>query len=381
MASATATSMQLLLALAGGTALGWQLRGRQRRRARRQSPQPGAPIDLPDQQLRHWIEAVPQGWVAIAPDMTIASLNPRAEKLLGIDQSLALLGQRIETLEPSDEVLHLIQLARDKGLPQRGEWIAPSDTLSILVLPGLEGWVGLLLQGRNPLQAQLEQQEHWVSDVAHELKTPITALMLVGERLASQSDGSQAVLLGRLQRELGRLQLLVRDLLDLSRLENTPVVDSTAQGCTDPLEVLTGVWATLQPLACQRQIELQVNCIGQRLRAAVEPARLHQALVNLLDNALRYSPDASTIDVELRHRDRWCAISVRDHGPGLSETDLERMFQRFYRGDSSRFKGPNTGSGLGLAIVQQIALSHGGLVRASNADDGGAVLELLLPRA
>jgi two-component system phosphate regulon sensor histidine kinase PhoR len=85
--------------------------------------------------------------------------------------------------------------------------------------------------------------------------------------------------------------------------------------------------------------------------------------------------------VNLEQRDRWCLIGVRDRGPGLSEIDQERMFQRFYRGDPSRARAPRVGSGLGLAIVQQIALSQGGLVRASNHPEGGAVLELLLPRA
>ena len=79
--------------------------------------------------------------------------------------------------------------------------------------------------------------------------------------------------------------------------------------------------------------------------------------------------------------DRWCLISVRDHGPGLSSSDLERMFERFYRGDPARARAPRVGSGLGLPIVHQIALSQGGLVRARNHPDGGAQLELLLPRA
>jgi two-component system phosphate regulon sensor histidine kinase PhoR len=101
----------------------------------------------------------------------------------------------------------------------------------------------------------------------------------------------------------------------------------------------------------------------------------------LIDNALRYSPDGSSIELSIEERDRWCLIAVRDQGPGLSEEDLERMFERFYRGDPARARGPRHGSGLGLAIVRQIALSQGGLVRARNHPEGGAVIELLLPKA
>jgi two-component system phosphate regulon sensor histidine kinase PhoR len=375
--------MQLLLAMAVGGAIGWQWSSRrQARRRSRSRPLPGAPQELPAAQLRRWVDEMPQGWLVIAPDQTIASLNPRAEKLLGLEQSLALLGQPISVLEPSDEVAHLIDLAREKGTTQRGSWPVAGDTLELLLLAGSGGWVGALLQGRNPLRAQLEQQEQWVSDVAHELKTPITALMVVGDSLAARAEGQGSVLVARLQRELRRLQLLVSDLLDLSRLENTPLAEANRQGAVDPREVIGRVWTTLDPLARERGVGLELSpSLGMALMAATDPERLHQAVLNLLDNALRYSPDGSVIQVAISQRDRWCQISVRDHGPGLSEIDQERLFQRFYRGDPSRAKGPRTGSGLGLSIVQQIALSQGGMVRAGNHPEGGAVLELLLPRA
>jgi two-component system phosphate regulon sensor histidine kinase PhoR len=378
---AMSSPLQLLLAMAVGGAIGWQW-SRRRQARRRNRPLPGAPLELPAAQLRRWVDEMPQGWLVIAPDQTIASLNPKAEKLLGLEQSLALLGQPIRVLRPSDEVAHLIDLAREKGTTQRGSWPVAGDTLELLMLAGSGGWVGVVLQGRNPLQAQLAQQEQWVSDVAHELKTPITALMLVGDSLAARAEGQGSVLVARLQRELRRLQLLVGDLLDLSRLENTPLAEGNRQAAVDPREVIGSVWTTLEPLARERGVGLELRTGGDgALLAATDPERLHQALLNLLDNALRYSPDGSVIQVAISQRDRWCQISVRDHGPGLSEIDQERLFQRFYRGDPSRAKGPRTGSGLGLSIVQQIALSQGGMVRAGNHPEGGAVLELLLPRA
>jgi two-component system phosphate regulon sensor histidine kinase PhoR len=145
--------------------------------------------------------------------------------------------------------------------------------------------------------------------------------------------------------------------------------------------VLGSVWATLEPLAQERGVALVVTPGRDQGRLAlVDAGRLHQALLNLLENALHYSPDGAAIDVSLEQRDRWCLIEVRDRGPGLSEADLERMFQRFYRGDPARARSRRSGSGLGLAIVKQIALAEGGLVRASNHPEGGAVLELLLPR-
>ncbi|MFM9110958.1 MAG: sensor histidine kinase, partial [Prochlorococcaceae cyanobacterium] len=99
----------------------------------------------------------------------------------------------------------------------------------------------------------------------------------------------------------------------------------------------------------------------------------------LLDNALRFSPDHSSISVTLRNGGRWCELRVRDRGPGLSAEDQERLFERFYRGDPSRARSRRGGSGLGLAIVRQIALTHGGRVQAGNHPGGGALLELVLP--
>ena len=102
-------------------------------------------------------------------------------------------------------------------------------------------------------------------------------------------------------------------------------------------------------------------------------------MLNLIDNALRYSPDGGCVWVRVQSTDQWCLLTVRDEGPGLSEEDQERLFERFYRGDPSRVRSRRGGSGLGLAIVQQIALTHGGRVQAGNHPDGGARLELLLP--
>ena len=376
----TTALLALLLGAGAGGALvaGLQHRPHRRRRDRRPQLEPG------DQQLREWIEAVPQGWLLISGENRIASLNPRAEWLLEVeDSALALRGEPLEALDPPDEVLHLVELGRDRGLAQRGTWPLRNSNLDVRVMPGNAGWVAVLLQGRNPLESQIEQQEQWVSDVAHELKTPLTALRLVGDSLALKAEGRQAVLVERLQRELERLQVLVSDLLDLSRLDNTLFSEEAPQAAVDPMAVLNSVWSTLEPLASERGVQLNLPSQHgtEQPLAAIDHSRFHQALLNLLDNALRYSPDQSAIDVDVVVRNRWCMVAVRDHGPGLSATDQERMFQRFYRGDPARARSPRSGSGLGLAIVQQIALSQGGMVRGSNHHDGGALFELLVPRA
>jgi len=337
---------------------------------------------IPDLQLREWISAAPQGWLVLDGTNRIEIMNERAESLLVRGGSLAPQIRDLDDLEPSAELLHLLELCRNTGLAQRGEWSIGRNDLSVRVMPGERSWLALQIEGSNPLKLQLQQQEQWVSDVAHELKTPITALRLVSESLSLKAEGRQAVLVERLEKELERLQKLVGDLLDLSRLDNALASRSRPPAALDPRDVIGQAWSTLQELAIPRGIELTIEPKRDQARqVCVEPARLHQALFNLIDNALRYSPDGKSIDLSIEERDRWCLIAVRDHGPGLSETDLDRMFERFYRGDPARARGPRNGSGLGLAIVRQIALSQGGLVRARNHPGGGAVVELRLPRA
>lgn len=375
------TSLQLALGFGLGALSAALWRGGTRKRAivptqlRRRQP-------IPDLQLREWINAAPQGWLVLDGANRIEIMNERAESLLVRGGSLARQIWHLDDLEPSAELLHLLELCRNTGLAQRGEWSIGRSDLSVRVMPGERSWLALQIEGNNPLKLQLKKQEEWVSDVAHELKTPITALRLVSETLSLKAEGRQAVLVERLEKELERLQKLVGDLLDLSRLDNALASRSRPPAALDPRDVIGQAWSTLQELAIPRSIDLNVEPERDQARqVCVDPARLHQALFNLIDNALRYSPDGTSIDLSIEERDRWCLIAVRDHGPGFSETDLDRLFERFYRGDPARARGPRNGSGLGLAIVRQIALSQGGLVRARNHPGGGAVVELLLPRA
>lgn len=369
--------LALLIGLALGYALGREPNGRPRAKPRRRS--------LPNRQrvkpaqLQAWIEAAPVGWLSLDAELRIDDINPRAEKLLKLPPTQLTRGRLLTEAVAVAELEAIARLAQTQERPQRVEWVIDSDALEAYALPGEEGWVALLLQSRRSLEAQLEQQERWVSDVAHELKTPLTALLLVGESLASQVEDRHGLLVQRLQRELQRLQELVSDLLELSRLENLLPREEGRYAPVELRELVEAAWASLRPLAEQRQIYLAL--VGPSpCPARGDGPRLHRALLNLLDNALRYSPDGSAIEVGLRSSGNWWLIDVRDHGSGLSDEDRSHMFERFYRGDPSRVRSQRAGSGLGLAIVQQIAVTHGGRIQGRNHPQGGTVMELVLPK-
>ena len=329
-------------------------------------------------QLLQWMDGAALGWVLIDRRGRVSHLNQRAERLLDLDVGRLLQGRSFESLCPDPALQATVRSARRLDRPQRLEWQVGQEEVDVLAMPGRDGWVALQLQSRRTLEAQLRQQERWVSDVAHELKTPLTALLLVGDSLAAQVNDRNARLVERLQRELVRLQELVGDLLELSRLENTLPGAGLRRSTVDLPALLDQVWSGLRPLAEQRGIQLELEGPAE-LALAGDPSRLHRALLNLLDNAVRYSPDNGRLHVLISSRNGWCRIGVRDRGPGLSDEDLEHMFERFYRGDPSRVKSQRTGSGLGLSIAQQIAATHGGRIQAGNHPQGGALIELILP--
>ena len=363
----------MALALGAGLGLGFGLLlGLWRRRG-------GLSRGLPRaRQLLSWMDSSATGWILLDRSGSIGHINPRAERILQLDAGRLLVGQPFTEICTDPQLASSIRIARRQDRPQRLEWHSGGQDLDVMVVPGRDGWLGVQLQSRRSLDAQLEQQERWVSDVAHELKTPLTALLLVGDSLAAQVNSQNARLVERLQRELLRLQELVGDLLELSRLENTLPGLGQRATLVDLPSLVEQVWANLRPLADPRGIRLDLQAPAQ-LQVRGDSSRLHRALLNLLDNALRYSPDGGVVDVSLARRGDWCQIGVADQGSGLSEDDLLHLFERFYRGDPARARGQRTGSGLGLSIVQQIAVTHGGRIQASNQPDGGALLELILP--
>jgi two-component system phosphate regulon sensor histidine kinase PhoR len=362
-----------LLAALVGLAAGWLM-------ARHLSPPVPRRQGPGRTQLLRWLDAAPSGWLVVDAADTVQLTNARAERMLQSPGAALLRQPPLERICAEPRLRELIQVARRRGRPQRLEWELGDQDLELFAHPGEDGWVAVVLQNRRSLEAQLDQQARWVSDVAHELKTPITALLLVGDSLAAQVNSRNAVLVERLQRELTRLQELVSDLLELSRLENA----LPGQGMRPEPIGLAGlveqVWQGIRPLAEQRGVRLVLEERAEPpVTVRADVSRLHRALLNLFDNAVRFSPDGATVEVQLRSGASWCLLSVRDRGPGLSDEDLDHLFERFYRGDRARARSPRGGSGLGLAIVQQIAHAHGGRVQASNHPEGGALLELLLP--
>lgn len=366
--------LALALTFAAGLLLG--------RHAARGGRRSAKPLEPDREQLLSWLDQAPQGWLLVDGSDRVRFLNARAQRLLLISatESPAVHLRDLVGTHTLPELMEDVRLQRQA---KRLEWEHNGQDLEVFAFPSQGDWVAILLQSRRSLEAQLSQQERWVSDVAHELKTPLTALLLVGDSLAATVTDRNAVLVERLLKELRRMQDLVADLLELSRLENVLPGKGFPEESIEVASLLKEAWQGIKPLADEKHLSLLLNCDQDSATPLVvhgDRRRLHRALLNLFDNALRHSPEGGSIGVDVQCSADWLRIEIRDQGPGLSEADLEHMFERFYRGDSSRSRQPRGASGLGLAIVQQIVLTHGGWILGDNAANGGARFELRLPR-
>lgn len=331
-------------------------------------------------QLLTWLDQAPVGWLMVDGQDRLLFINARAQRLLRIPASQTP-PQCLAEMNGVTSLLDLCENVRDRHQSLRLEWDFANQELEVFAFTGQQESVALLMLSRRSLEAQLNQQERWVSDVAHELKTPLTALLLVGDSLAATVTDRNAVMVERLLRELRRMQELVGDLLELSRLENVLPGQGISQENILITDLLQEAWLGIKPLADEKNISYSITSHenGRRPLVYGDKKRLHRALLNLFDNALRFSPQGGTITVDLHHSSDWIRVGIRDEGPGLSNEDLEHMFERFYRGQASRVRHQRAGSGLGLAIVQQIILTHGGWVLGENHPRGGARFEIRLP--
>ncbi len=213
-----------------------------------------------------------------------------------------------------------------------------------------------------------------VADVAHELRTPLAILQGSTEALLDGVDQPTPEVLGSLNDEVSRLRRLVGDLETLAAAEAAGLRPRTEP--VDLADVATSAADLLRPLADDREITLTV---GARPAAVIGDAdRLHQIAVNLIANAVKFTPPGGAITVRTRADGFSARLEVVDNGPGIPEQDLPRVFERFWRGANG---DKASGSGIGLAVVAELVAVHQGTVTAGNVPGGGARLTVTIPAA
>jgi signal transduction histidine kinase len=251
--------------------------------------------------------------------------------------------------------------------------------LLILVASALAGyyWARRTL---GPIEEAMEAQGRFAADASHQLRTPLAAMRTeieVALRQKQISDSEARELFGSSLEELAKLEGLAGSLLQLARLESEVVRDQFRAVAVSDL--LAAARASLKAAAKAKDIKLQSAKTADRFEIMGEPDSLQQIFQILLDNAIKFSPEGSTITIGTQKRAHTGAIAIADRGPGISDDEKAQIFDRFWRAQSQT--GDTQGHGLGLAIAQQIASLHKGEIMVADRPGGGSVFTIELPLA
>jgi two-component system, OmpR family, phosphate regulon sensor histidine kinase PhoR len=273
-------------------------------------------------------------------------------------------------------------------LPREPELVIISRSAPV-ASPGVAGAV-LVMHDITALRRADRIRRDFVANVSHELRTPLTAVRGYVEALLDRGDaltdeGADPPEARRFLEIIGRhtlrMERLVRDLLRLARLD---AGQEPLEHVPGPVAALfDGVETELASALEARQQTVEHRIAADAATVVGDPAKLHDALRNLLENATNYSPESSRIVMGAERVGQRIRLTVADEGPGIPDADLPRVFERFYRVDKSRTRGTKDpgGTGLGLAIVKHLVELHGGKASAANRPEGGAIFTIELPSA
>ena len=229
------------------------------------------------------------------------------------------------------------------------------------------------------LEADRDRLREFVADVSHELRTPIAALRMYTELLREDDvdEATRAEFLERSTQQIGRLEWLSTNLLDLSRIDaGIFPLDMREGDLRDPVQATV---QALSEVAVARGVSLDSEVPGEAVEMRFDRERIIQLLTNLVGNALKFTPRGGAVSVKVEEADERVLIEVSDTGPGIPAEELPHVFERFYRGTNTG-EARASGSGLGLAIVRSIVEMHGGEIEVASVIGEGTEFRITLPR-
>ena len=248
------------------------------------------------------------------------------------------------------------------------------------------GTVWLVLEDVSELRRLQQIRTEFIDNLSHELRTPLTTVSLLAETLTREAEAAGDAIprrmrdrIDNIEVETGHLVQMVSELLDLSRIES-----GGALGALEPVDL--GALATSSVgrlrLFAERQRVTLATDVGAPLPAVHgDEDRLGQVLINLLHNAVKFSPDGGEVRVSVRAVGDQVEVAVADHGVGIPRAAQARIFERFYKVDRARVRGEAGGTGLGLAIARHIIEQHGGRIWVESTEGIGSTFSFALPAA
>jgi len=333
------------------------------------------------------LSSMVEGVLAVDADQRLIALNRAAAQLLGVD-FLASQDRSIQEVVRDPQLQSFITrtiFAREpvegEVALRRGEQVIQAHGTFLKDTQGTDIGFLIVLHDVTHLRRLEMTRRDFVANVSHELKTPITSIKGFVETLlagALHEPENAEDFLRIIARQTDRLNEIIDDLLSLSRIERDAEEGRVFLTTGWLHGVLASAIQVCEPKAAARNIAISLTC-PEELRARINAPLLEQALVNLIDNAVKYSPPGSAVQVEAGWQGAEVVVRVRDQGVGIEKNQLSRIFERFYRVDAGRSRKEG-GTGLGLAIVKHIAQALGGRVTVDSTPGQGSTFSLHLSR-
>ena len=317
---------------------------------------------------------------ALDRDGRVLFANLGFERVVGHSQQ-DIVGEPLAYSLPDPHVLDAVRSSRDRGERSVTLVERPGHVyLQVVTSPiagGGEWSVLLVCHDVSDVKRTEQIRRDFVANVSHELRTPLAAIKSVVETLAEGALSDEAVareFLRRADQEVDRLVLLVEELLELSRIESgeQPLVRQD----TDVATLLAEVSQRMRSQSERTHVGLILDVAPGIGSASIDPSRIERAVLNLVQNALKFTPAGGTVTIAARREDGDLVIEVKDTGIGIESRDVPRVFERFYKVDQSR---ASVGSGLGLALVKHAVEAHGGKVAVQSQPGLGSTFTMLIP--
>ena len=338
-------------------------------------------------ELEAVLSSMVEGVIALDKEERVISINQAAAQMFETNPSSAQ-GRSIQEVVRNSDLQNFVRHAlystepveQDVVLYSDGERIINGHSTALHDAGGNRIGALIVLNDVTRLRRLENIRRDFVANVSHEIKTPITAIKGFVETLrdGGMTSGKDADrFLAIIQKHVDRLDAIIEDLLRLSRIEEDVETEEIVLEEGRIRDVLLTAMQVCQVKAAPKNIRLELSC-SEDLKAKINPALLEQAVVNLLDNAIKYSDAESEVQVEAKNVDNKILINVRDQGCGIDKKHLSRLFERFYRVDKARSRKMG-GTGLGLAIVKHITQAHRGHVTVESTPGKGSIFSLHLP--
>lgn len=335
-------------------------------------------------------ENMAEGILAVDHDQRVLNMNAAARNLLNIPPT-ASVGKLIGELVRHADILEVTRETLTERKPVRKESsLKGADGTDLRVeirsnplppTPPQLGGAVLVIHDITRLW-QLERiRRDFVANVSHELKTPITSIKGAAETLldaAADDAEARSRFLDIIRRHADRLNAIITDLLTLSQMEQVGETRSIARQPTSISRLLAEATQVCEHRAREKNVHIETSCPAD-LSAATAPELLEQAIINLLDNAIKYSDCGQSVRLTARADGDYVEIGVEDHGCGIPPEHQPRIFERFYRVDKARSRALG-GTGLGLAIVKHVVQLHQGTVEVKSEVGRGSLFTIRIPR-